>query len=323
MIAWIIGIVALLIISLFISDETIESFVFKPPAAMPSKVRQDLTCSDPESSSIFDRYNNVKMESIGSNLPIPIVMRNNGLIMSDGTNYPYRNPEYFNFTAVTLGELQGICIAETDKSVPEYEKKKGNKVFIETNEKALNGNYMLVDVYCCKGELYQPPGTYGDEKKVCLLDCPSNYTKNDKDPTICIRNDSTCTYNSNLSENIKNNWSKTCATLNRQNVNIISTINSISNVVSTFSIQTSTVQSNYGSLNSKLATFLTVNSASTDSRKIALINNYNTNFANITGEYNKLYSDIQAEISARYNTLQADKVKFDTLFDKLGCSNYM
>ena len=49
-----------------------------------------------------------------------------------------------------------------------------------------------------------------------------------------------------------------------------------------------------------------------------LLNNFNI----ITTEHNKVNS-IQTTIIGKYNSLQADKVRFDTLFNNLGCSNYM
>ena len=318
MIAWIIGIVILLVISLFISSETIEPFEYNPPTVIPSKVRKDLTCSDPNSSSIFDRFDKAGMELMGSDLKIPVEVRNPTLSGFPQTT-DTANPEYFE-----------ACIGLTDKNNPDYDKKRGTKVFIEKDEKyeilkpdGTKYQEKYVDLLCCKGEMYQPPGTYGQDMKVCLPDCPSNYTKNSMDPTICVRNDSNCAYTEDLSANIQNNWFKTCAALNKQNINITSTIQSISSVVSTFSIQSSTIKTNYDLLKTKLNTYYTTHSLSSDPDKVSKITNYNNKFANVSNNYSNLYSNIQSNISERYNTLQSDKIRFDTLFNKLGCSNYM
>lgn len=307
MIAWILGIIFLLVISLFLGDEAIEPYA--SPTVVPTKVRSDLTCSDPDSSVLFDRFDKADMELLASNAPFPVNLRNDSL---GGSIIHSFSGQYFNFGRIR-DRLKNVCIGETNIHASDYEKKRGNKVFIETDKRALDGDYNLVDIYCCKGELYQPTGTNSLNERVCLPFCPPDYTKNDVDPTICIRNDSTCTYTSDLSANIQNNWYKTCAALYRQNINITSTINSISNVVSTFTDYTNNVKNNYDSLLTQLDGYNTVSSRRT---------NYINNFNIITTEHNKVNS-IQTTIIGKYNSLQADKVRFDTLFNNLGCSNYM
>jgi hypothetical protein len=308
MIAWIIGIVILLVISLFMSDETIEPFEYKPPTVMETKIRPDLTCSDPNSSPIFDRFDNAYMELMGSNLNIPVLHRNRTLAGPQHTRDTAK-PEYFSKCI----EDENFKVEKTD---PNYKDKRGVKVFIVKDD-------TKVDLFCCKGEMYQPPGTSSQENKVCLPECPSNYTMSSSDRSICIRNDNTCTYTADLSANIQNSWYKTCSALYKQNINITSTINSISTVVSTFSQQTSTVQSNYILLNQELATYVTTNSGSTVPSIVSNVTNYNNNFNNIKNNYSNLYSNIQSNISQRYNTLKADKLRFDTLFNSFNCSNFM
>jgi len=331
MIAWIIGTVFILTILLLISDETIESFVYKPPTVVPTKVRPDSTCSDPNSSPIFDRYDKSRgMILIGTSLNIPPEGRNRLLSMPLGIGpQDTRNQDYYNVCI----ESDTVKVSRTDfRDVDEYETKRGIKVFIEKDEQydedvgdlvVTNFKGNKVDLFCCKDVLEQLPGTSGDENKVCLPACPSNYTKSSSDYSVCIRNDSNCIYTPDLSENIQGNWFITCAALYKQNVNITSTINSISNVVSTFSKHTSTVRSNYNLLNTQLNSYITTNSLSTDNTIISKRNNYTTNFGDITNSYSNLYSNIQSNISDRYNTLQSDKLRFDTLFNKLGCSNFM
>jgi hypothetical protein len=315
MIAWIIGIVFLLIISLLMSDEYIEPFQYKPPTVVPTSVRSDLTCSDPQASAVFDRYDNAGMESLGSKLMIPPIAQNNALAdpnPTDGTPYGI-NPGELN-----TGRPTWIQACEG-----------GTMVFIQKNERynflwqGITHNFNYVDLYCCKGEMVQPPETVGNDKKICLPLCPTNYTKSAQDETLCIRNDNNCSYTTDLSANIQNNWSKTCAALYRQNINIASTIKSISSVVSTFTKQTETIKNSYDSLNSHLTAYITPRRGSSDPQITCNINNYDTNFGNITSEYNKLNTDIQGNIIQRYNTLEADKVKFNTLFNNLACSNFM
>ena len=323
MIAWIIGIVALLVISLLITDKNVEPFDYNPPTVVSTKIRRDLTCSDPESSDIFDRYDKSGPQLMGSRLMIPPNLRNPTL-----SGLP--TDQILQTTDTAKEEYYNECIGLTDKNNPDYNKKKGTKIFIEKDEKyklelpngtRYTGKY--VDLFCCKGEMYQPPGTFSQDMKVCLPECPSNYEKSSRDPTVCIRYDSTCTYTSDLSANIQNNWFKTCAALYKQNTNITSTIQSISTVVSTFSIQSSTIKTNYDLLKTKLNTYYTTYSLSTDPDRVSKITNYNNKFTNISNTYSNLYSNIQSNISDRYNTLQSDKLRFDTLFNNLGCSNFM
>jgi hypothetical protein len=273
MIAWIIGIVILLVISLFMTDQTVEPFEYNPPTVVPSKVRADLTCSDRNQSAIYDRFDNAGMNTL-------------------------------------LKEANLLAINGLTKCTPNDGM--GFRVFQDTGIPSVVTGVNLSNVFCCKGEMIQPAGTFGENNKVCLPLCPSNYTKSSQDETICIRNDSTCVYTEELSANIQNNWFKTCAALYKENTNLISTIQSISTVVSTFSIQSSTVQSNYRLLNSNLSNYTT-----NDDKKARYLNNFYT----ITNDYNSVFND-QIDISSKYNTLQADKLKFDTLFNNLGCSNY-
>ena len=318
MIAWIIGIIILLVISLFMKDQTVEGFEYNPPTVVPSKVRKDLTCSDPNESAIYDRFDNAKLVSLGSALNIPPSSRFNDLGMTTtGNIYGAQTAD----TAKT--EYTTKCIGSTNKNDPEYMDKRGEKVFIDTGQPALqeNGNnfldngkpYNLVDLYCCKGEMVPRAGIFGQENKVCLPPCPSNYTKSPQDNTICIRNDSNCVYTHDLSANIQNNWFKTCAALYKTNINLTSAIQSISTVVSTFTFQSDTVKNNYDSLNTQLSNY-TIN----DDKKT----HYDNNFSNIRSNYNSI-SEEQTKIANKYNTLKEDKLKFDTLFNNLGCSNYM
>lgn len=278
MIAWIIGIVILLVISLFITDQNVESFEYNPPTVIPSKVRADLTCSDPNQSAVYDRFDNAGMTTLAMGVDLVEMLT---LTKCTGINPP--------------GDGLGF------------------RVFQDTGIPFRGGGYNLSNVYCCKGEMVQPTGTVGENNKVCLPFCPSNYTKSPQDETICIRNDNNCVYTYDLSANIQNNWFKTCAALYKENTILISTIQSISTVVSTFSIQSSTVQSNYTLLNTQLSGY-TID----DDKKARYQNNFNT----ITNDYNSVFNH-QIDITNKYNILQADKVKFDTLFNNLGCSNYM
>ena len=309
LVVYLIGIIVLLSFILFLQirfkNSIIEKFEQNAPTPIPTPIRSDKTCSDPNSTYTYDRVANTNYKLMAEDLSIPPSRRNNMLsgVITGGT--------------LDLSELQRKCIGgTTGDSI-------GTKVFVDTGKPSyqidtgipwrdVNGEtYNLVDVYCCKGELYTVPGT---TEKICLAYCPSNYVKSTTDETQCVRTDGNCVYTADLSANITESWLKTCARIYKQNVNLTSTIQSISSVVSSFSYQTNTIVNDYTSLSNRLFR----PGASFES---ALLNNRDTNFTTITNQYAAV-SNLQNIINNNYETLKQDKAKFDTLYSQFGCSNY-
>lgn len=306
LVVYVIGLIVLLSFILFLQirfkNSVVEKFDQNIPTPIPTKIRSDNTCSDPNSSSTFDRIANANYKLMAEDVILPPSRRNNTLSGSAEVG------------TLNLEELQGKCIGGTSGEAI------GTKVFVDTGKPSLQPDglpwrdldtktYNLVDVYCCRGELYTVPGT---TERICLAFCPANYKKS-TDETQCVRDDDKCVYNADLSANIMDSWLKTCARIYKQNVNITSTIQSISSVVSSFSFQTNSVINNYTSLKNRLDTTTTTNSA--------LLTNRNSNFSNIRNNYDAV-SNLQNIINNKYNTLKTDKVKFDTLYNQFGCSNY-
>ena len=310
LVVYLIGIIVLLSFILFLQirfkNSITETFEQNIPTPLPTPVRSDKTCSDPNSTYTYDRIANARYTLMGEDLSIPPSKRNNTLT---GPNISGGSTE--------LSELENKCTGGTVGDTI------GTKVFVDTGKPSLkrdtglpwtdiNGQtYNLVDVYCCKGELYTVPGT---TENICLAYCPPNYVRSTTDQTECVRADGNCVYTADLSANITESWLKTCARIYKQNVNLTSTIQSISSVVSSFSFQTNTITNDYISLSNKLfGTGVTSD--------LALLNHRNTNFNTITNQYAAV-SNLQNIINNRYETLKQDKAKFDTLFSQFGCSNY-
>ena len=306
LVVYVIGLIVLLSFILFLQirfkNSVVEKFDQNIPTPIPTKIRSDNTCSDPNSSSTFDRIANANYKLMAEDVILPPSRRNNTLSGSAEVG------------TLNLEELQGKCIGGTVGEAI------GTKVFLDTGKPSLQPDglpwrdidsktYNLVDVYCCRGELYTVPGT---TERICLAFCPANYKKS-TDETQCVRDDDKCVYNADLSANIMDSWLKTCARIYKQNVNITSTIQSISSVVSSFSFQTNSVINNYTSLSNRLFTSGTLDSA--------LQTNRSNNFSNIKNNYDAVLN-LQNIINNKYNTLKTDKVKFDTLYNQFGCSNY-
>jgi len=309
LVVYIVGLVVLLSFVLYLQirleNSTIEKFDQNIPTPIPSRIRSDNTCSDPNSSTKYDRVSNGRLGLLQEGVSIPPSRRNNTLsgTVTGGT--------------LELAELQGKCNGGTTGDAI------GIKVFIDTGKPSLrpdnglpwrdidNSVYNEVDVFCCKGELYTVPGT---TEKICLATCPSNYTVSSADQTECVRTDGNCVYTADLSANISDSWLKTCAMIYKNSTNLTSTIQSISSVVSTFTFQTNFLSNDYRSLSNDLYRM----GATFTPERLA---NRNSNFSNITNNYTAV-SNLQNIINNRYNSLKTDKLKFDTLYNQFGCSNY-
>lgn len=301
--------IIILVFTLFLKSrivETVENFDQNTPTPITLPIRVDGSCSDPNESAIYDRFDGAGMSLMGLSKNIPPNFRNDTL--ND---------------VIGIGTLDTLNMDFTQKCINDnstYDKK-GRKVFIDTGVKAkkpdgtfwedyLGNSYNLVDIYCCKGEVYTPPDSSGG-MPVCLANCPSNYSipVGALDRTICFRDDRMCAYNSDLSANIVQNWLNTCANIYKKNLDTTTTISSIINVVSSFSTQTEMATIDFNRLNITVSTH-------------PLTNNQGTSWSTIRTKYNSL-RDLQTTINDKLNQLKVDKSKFDMMFNQFGCSNYM
>ena len=309
LVVYIVGLIVLLSFILYLQirleSSTIERFDQNIPTPIPTPIRSDKTCSDPNSSSKYDRVSNGRMSLLQQDVSIPPSRRNTTLA---GIGV---------IRTLNISDLETKCIEGTSGDA------KGTKVFVDTGKLSINkdegvpwrdfdlSTYNEVDVFCCKGDLYTVPGT---SEKICLATCPSNYSVSTDDQTECVRGDGKCVYTADLSANISDSWLKTCAMIYKNGANLTSTIRSISSVVSTFTFQTNSITTDYTGLSNYL-----YNPPATLS--LPLVNNRNSNFSNITNRYDAV-TNLQNIINTRYNTLKTDKVRFDTLYNQFGCSNY-
>jgi len=149
----------------------------------------------------------------------------------------------------------------------------------------------------------------------CLPVCPSGYSEYSNDNTYCVRTDNTCVLNKALSNTIQGNWGHVCGPLYKTNVNLMSTMGSISTVVSTINSQYSMINTNFPAFSNAVtlnASGLACNSYLRDTLfNVNIISNYYdlTSFNNSIGSY-------WIELSNRKN-------KFDGVFNSLNCANYM
>jgi len=300
----ILGLLIVLVFSLFVQIRREEGFDQSTPTVIPQPIRSDYTCSSADESAYFDRYDNAGMNLIASSQRIPPSLRINTFT---GSGTP-------TLDLLNLSLNNTKCLGGTDKTKDAY----GNKIFIDTGVKALDDNgfplydnllgYNRVDVYCCKGEMVGVPGTTGSN---CLPPCPDGYTISSYDRSICLRNDSNCVYSADLSANITQSWLNTCAMIYKKNLDLTTTISSITNVVSNFKDQTRTVTNEYNSLNAKLS-----GKPDTD----GTINRYFTN--GVTPKFQTL-TTLQSQINSHLDSLNSQKVTFDRMYADFGCSNYM
>ena len=288
-----------------------EGFDQSTPTVIPQKIRADNSCPNSQESAYFDRFDNAGMNLMKASALLPLSYRNNTLSGTRGSGYGPLESSDTNLTQTCKGDSSGDGA--------------GNKVFIDTGILATNpnngvplvdsqgNNFNSVDIYCCKGNMVQVPGTNSSN---CLPPCPDGYIPSTYDPSICVRIDGNCIYNADLSANLTQNWLNTCGMIYKNSINLNSTINSIKDVVSSFSTQTGMASNDFYSLSYKL--YNTTLSAS-DPKRSYITSDFN---GDLTPKFNTLYS-LQTDINSRLTQLQSDKAKFDTMFNQFSCSNYM
>ena len=101
-VVYIFGLIVLLSFILFLQirfkNSVVEKFDQNIPTPIPTKIRSDKTCSDPNSSSTFDRIANANYKLMAEDVSLPPSRRNNTLSGSAEVG------------TLNLEELQGKCI---------------------------------------------------------------------------------------------------------------------------------------------------------------------------------------------------------------------
>ena len=159
------------------------------------------------------------------------------------------------------------------------------------------------------------PTNSNDYIVYCLPDCPAGYTENLNDISYCVRTDGMCGLSKNLSNTIQDNWGRVCGPLYKANVNLLSTMGSISTVVSTINSQYSAIDTDFTPFSNALAlnaSGLACNAYFRDTIfNVNIISNYYdlTSFNSNTMNY--------------WNLLSNEKNRFNGIFNSFNCANYM
>ena len=149
----------------------------------------------------------------------------------------------------------------------------------------------------------------------CLPDCPAGYGPYSNDITFCIRTDNKCGLSKDLSNSIQDNWARTCAPLYKTNLNLLSTMGSISTVVSTINNQYNTVKSEF----TPFSNAVTLNASGLGCNAYLRDTLFNIN---IISNYYDL-TTFNSNTDYYWNMLSNKKDRFDGIFNSLNCAKYL
>jgi len=165
---------------------------------------------------------------------------------------------------------------------------------------------------------YVPVANSNDYIVYCLPACDKNYpgyTEYGLDLTFCVRADGKCALSQDLSNSIQDNWTRTCAPLYKANLNLLSTMGSISTVVSTINSQYRTVESQF----TPFSNAVTANASGLGCNAYLRDTIFNVN---IISNYYDL-TTFNSNTDYYWNMLSNRKDRFDGIFNSLNCSKYM
>ena len=149
----------------------------------------------------------------------------------------------------------------------------------------------------------------------CLPNCKTGYITFSNDTSFCVRADGKCQLSSDLSNTIQDNWAQVCGPLYKTNVNLLSTMGSISSVISTINSQSGTINSNFPSFSNIVTTY-----AGTDNtRQLLRENVFNTNVVSNYIDLNTLKDSINSNFIAMSNK----KDRFNLIYNSFDCATYM
>jgi hypothetical protein len=149
----------------------------------------------------------------------------------------------------------------------------------------------------------------------CLPNCRTGYTPFSNDTSFCIRTDGKCSLSKDLSNTIETNWAQVCGPLYKTNINLLSTMGSISTVISTINNQYTTVNTNYLSFSNLINSY-----SGSDSTRLMLRNNvFNTV---VTSNYLDL-TNLRENINSNFIMMSNKKDRFNLIYNSFDCANYM
>jgi hypothetical protein len=160
---------------------------------------------------------------------------------------------------------------------------------------------------CPTGYDSNPVQFYG--KRYCFIKCSRDHEPSDY---YCVRKDNKCHNSTDLSNTIKDSWSQLCAPLSKTNLNLNSTIGSISTVLSTIQFQFNTVNRSYIPFSQTLTNYNgdPIKQSIRDATLPGIISNYdNLNLFKTNIEYN-------------YNELSNKKLQFNSIYNYFNCGSY-
>ena len=149
----------------------------------------------------------------------------------------------------------------------------------------------------------------------CLPDCPAGYTPKPDDITYCVRTNGLCALSKNLSNTIQDNWGRVCGPLYKANLNILSTMGSISSVVSTINSQYNTIDTDFIPFSNSV----TLNASGLGCNAYLRDTIFNVN---IISNYYDLTSFNSNTINY-WTMLSNEKNRFNGIFNSFNCANYM
>lgn len=149
----------------------------------------------------------------------------------------------------------------------------------------------------------------------CVPNCPTGYIAYSNDPTLCIRSDGKCGLSSDLNSTIQMSWAQVCGPIYKANINVLSTMGSISTVVSTINSQFYTLDSNFGSFSNTITSYNGGNSSYSNLRNTVFNNNIISNYYELR--------NLTASVNSNFNELSNKKSRFDYIYNAFDCANYM
>jgi len=176
-----------------------------------------------------------------------------------------------------------------------------------------------------KGDTACPNGTEGyayprnvplnQTLSYCLPVCSGGYIPYSNDNSFCIRTDERCGLSKDLSNTIQTNWARVCAPLYKTNVNLLSTMGSISTVVSTVNTQYNVINTNFPAFSNAVTTNASGLGCNAYLRDTLFNVNIISNYYDLT-TFNNGIDSYWIELSNKKN-------RFDGVFNSLNCARYM
>lgn len=149
----------------------------------------------------------------------------------------------------------------------------------------------------------------------CMPNCENGYTPFSNDTTYCVRTDGKCQLSKDLSNTIQGNWAQVCGPLYKTNINLLSTMGSISTVISTINNQYNSANSNYLSLSTDINRY----TGNEPTRTLLRNSVFNTV---VRSNYTDL-RNLRETINSNFIVMSNTKDRFNLVYNSFDCANYM